>query len=182
MDRFAVAALVVMSVAVPTFAQQKGDSSFSVMATNIGVVRSDQIGTEVSGGLVFGLNYWFAPRWSAQLDVAAERRGYPELIAPDAIRRVRTTTYPVDVLAQYHIPTGQSRWKPYVGLGAHYVGVPRGVMERSYDELSAQVNAGTYFMISPRLGVRLDAKVLLRGVDAPWDDTFKPSAGLSWRF
>ena len=55
-------------------------------------------------------------------------------------------------------------------------------MERSYDELSGQVNAGTYFMISPRLVVRLDTKVLLRGVDAPWDDTFKPSAGLSWRF
>jgi outer membrane protein W len=182
MIRIAVSALVVLSTAVPMFAQQRGDASFSVMATNISVIDSDRIGTEVSGGLVFGLNYWLTPRWSTQLDVTAERTGYPELIAPDAIRRVRTTTYPVDLIAQYHIPTGQSRWKPYVGLGAHYVGVPGGAMERSYDDLTGQVNAGTYLMISPRLGLRLDAKVLLRGVDAPWDDTFRPSAGLSWRF
>ena len=182
MVRIALVALVVLATAFPLVAQQKGDTSFSVMASNISVIKSDRIGTEVSGGLVFGLNVWLTPRWSAQLDVAAERTGYPELIAPDAIRRVRTTTYPVDLIAQFHIPTGQSRWKPYIGLGAHYVGVPSGAMDRSYDELSGQVNAGTHLMITPRLGLRLDAKVLLRGVDAPWDDTFKPSAGLSWRF
>jgi outer membrane protein W len=194
-----VFALLLLS-AMPLAAQDKGDLEVSVLATNVGGGYSEGGGSDFKGGVGLGLSYWFSPRWSAELQASTQRTEFGgsliETHFPDGtilVRRdeIRGSAYPIDLLARYHF-LNTTRWKPYVGLGAHYVerpdfrseaGLPFfGRADLEANEVSAQVNGGTLFMITPRLGLRLDARYLMRGDNPIWDENFKASAGLSFRF
>ena len=187
--------------ALPLAAQEKGDVAVAVMATNLGGGYTESDGSFFNGAVGLGLSLWLSPRWSAELQASTQSVEFGgstiETRSPDGrvislrVDRITARSYPVDLLARYHFLNG-SRWKPYAGFGAHYVerpafrseaGLPfAGRVDLESNEVSAQVNGGTLFMITPRVGLRLDARYLLRGDDPIWDDNLKGSAGLSFRF
>jgi outer membrane protein W len=191
-------ALLILS-AIPAFAQKKGDVAVSVMATNFAATYSERLGTDVDGGVALGLSYWFNPRWSAELLASSQKTEFGgaliETHFPDgtilrSVDRISGTAYPFDLLARYHF-VNDSRWKPYIGFGAHYVkrpdfksdsGLPVNRVDLEANQSSAVVNGGTLFLFTPRLGLRVDGKFLLRGDNPQWDDNFKASVGLSFKF
>jgi outer membrane protein W len=193
MSRKAVIAIALLFAAVSSEAQEPGDTSVAVMVTNVSATSSEGAGTNVDGGFGLAFNYWLTRKWSTEIQVSRDQTtfgvGTLETRFPDGsilfnVVSRTTESYPVDILAQYHFTNG-TRWKPYVGFGAHYVDRPSGLDSRpefSSNDFSAQVNVGTRFMFTPRFGLRLDTKVLLRGDSPVWDDNTKLAVGLSYKF
>jgi outer membrane protein W len=95
--------------------------------------------------------------------------------------RYEAHSYPVDVATRYHFFTN-ARWQPYLGVGARYVNGPETDLEQFDSRFSAQAVGGVDFNATDRFGLRFDAKRLLRGDSAFFDDTLKLSAGVTWRF
>jgi outer membrane protein W len=128
----------------------------------------------------------FAERLSLQAAVAYERhRSYPYVVEDDGsftpVARRNLHTVPIDLTARYHW-LNDTRWKPYLGLGAHYVAAPTADRRFRYqDHINGTVNGGVLFMFTPSVGALLDGRALL-GDKGPYDTAFKLSAGLSWRF
>jgi outer membrane protein W len=179
-----VAAVILFSV--PALAQHPGSTRINVFASNVSFAWAENSGSEVGGGIGVGLSHWFSARWSSELSVSRESFRYqePPLVVPGqgvVISSRETHGYPIDVLAQYHIPNGSKNWKPYAGMGARYVQRPAG-LEGSSSETSAQLNGGVTYHFTERFGVRFDSRLLLRANTPVWDDTFKTAFGLTWRF
>lgn len=185
-------AIALLFVTLPLAAQKRGTSEVSVMATNITVTSSSNTGTDLDGDFGLGFNYWLNRHWSTELQVSYqqhsvavssfERRNPDGTIFLGVIRRT-ATAYPVDLRAQYHF-LNDTRWKPFVGAGVHYVQRPDGVESREFhaSDFSPEITGGTLFMFTPRLGLRLDSTLLLREDSADWDNNFKVGVGVSWRF
>ena len=136
----------------------------------------------------YGISYeqMFAPRWSVQAAVAVERHHSYGYVVEDngAIAMVepeRLRTVPIDLTARYHWPN-DTRWKPFLGIGAHYVAAPDADPRFHYrNHLQTAFNGGTLFMLTHNLGLMLDGRIYLGGHE-PYDDNLKTSIGLSWRF
>jgi outer membrane protein W len=136
----------------------------------------------------YGISYerMFAPRWSVQAAVAVERHHSYGYVVEDngAIAMVepeRLRTVPIDLTAGYHWPN-DTRWKPFLGIGAHYVAAPDADPRFRYrNHLHPAINGGTLFMLTHNLGLMLDGRIYL-GDHEPYDDNLKTSIGLSWRF
>ena len=100
---------------------------------------------------------------------------------------VKLRTYPVDLTGRFHF-LNDTRWKPYLGLGARYVAAPhltseqRLVVGHSYsDRVSAEVVGGLEFLIKPSFGITAEVKGLLRNSE-DYDSGFNATAGLNWHF
>lgn len=190
---FAVVTLLLL-FAVRAVAQEKAEDlqkgTFRVFAfgSNFGYTESDLAGSNWHGGYGLGVEYRLSDRWAAELSVAREESptwSYG-LVGPDGqlqVQRFQLVSHPVDVVGQYHFFT-RSAWKPFVGIGARYVdttgpGRPYAVEE---SRISPQISGGFYYHFTPRLGLRVDMKRLLRSDSAYFDDTRKVSIGLGWKF
>ncbi len=177
-------ALIVLLFALPAFAQQKNE--FQIFLTNGVISHSSASGTEASasGGMAF--DRMVTSRMSAQFAVGFERhRTYSYVVEPGGTFRqvtpLRFRTYPIDLAVRYHF-LNDTRWKPYLGLGARYVAAPNVGSEFRYkNHIGPEIVGGTVFQIGRSFGLVLDGKVLV-GDHEPYDDPFKTSFGLNWRF
>ena len=138
----------------------------------------------------FGLSYdrMLTRRLSLDAAVAYERHlsygyvvdvgGFINVVPPAHLR-----TVPIDLTARYHW-LNETRWKPYLGAGAHYVAAPKVHLDPGFNyqnHLDGEVDGGVAFMLTPALGVMLDGRVI-GGKYETYDPIFRVSAGLSWRF
>ena len=89
---------------------------------------------------------------------------------------VRSRTNPIDFIAAWHF-TNDSHWKPYLGLGLHYLRAD-GLDSRS----GAEVTGGVAYQFSPRFFVRANASVLLQRNNPAYDQRSRSWIGFGWRF
>jgi outer membrane protein W len=99
----------------------------------------------------------------------------------DAFRRTVVRSYPVELLASYHVQTN-SDWKPFFSAGARYARTPGNVMPGHYNSVVGQFGAGVMYNATERLGIRFDAKYVPLGDVAPWNEDLRLGIGASWRF
>lgn len=190
MRRTLAVALVLMSLAAAAAAETRGDTRVTVYASNFQHGWSEGAGSTTRTGYALGLSYFLRPRWSVELAYGSEPQTlYTRRFVDfgDGTFGVftdsqRVNAHPLDVVGRYHF-TNDSRWKPYVGLGARWTDRPDGFADsRVFTALSAQAVVGTAFEITPRLSLHLEGKQLLRADPAPWDDGTKFVAGVGWKF
>ena len=93
----------------------------------------------------------------------------------DALR-----TYPIDLTARFRW-VNDTRFKPYIGLGARYVAAPHVDSMFGYTNRTTPELVGGVVYQLRHLGIVADGKVLL-GDHEYYDSMFKTSIGLSWRF
>lgn len=172
-----------MLIATAALAQQQSKNEFSIFVSDLGWGSSSVAGNRWTGGGGFSYNRFWTPQFSTELVVSGEHYyDYKPLYDPSGrwigVDRSEVTTRPIDVLAQWHATT-DSRWKPYLGGGFRYVQRPKGSFAGS--ELATELNAGVLFRMTPRLGLKFDARASTSN-GASWNPSFKPSVGLSWRF
>src|SRR2546423_1790769 len=124
MRKVLVLVALVWSIPAALLAQPK--QTLSVFAA--GVNTSSQDERRPAG---FGIAYdrMLNQRLSLDAAIAYERHvSYPYVVDVggfvDIVPRAHLRTVPVDVTARYHW-LNETRWKPYIGAGAHYVAAPK---------------------------------------------------------
>ena len=177
--------LVVLGLLVSTVALAQPKQTFSVFLTDVNAASNDR-SFDRWGRFGVGFERMFAERLSLQAAVSYERhRSYPYVVEDDGsitqIGSQRLTVYPIDVTARYHW-LNETRWKPYLGIGAHYVAAPDVDRRFRYqNHFAGVVNGGVTFLVTPRLGILLEGRQLV-GDRESYDPIFRVLAGLSWRF
>jgi len=172
--RMVVVLVVALSASSAAHAQQ---------TQTLSIFRSD---LDESGGVGVSYERMFAPRWSVQAAVAVEHHHSYNYVVEDngaitLVPRERLKTMPIDLTVRYHW-LNETRWKPYLGLGAHYVAAPDADPRFRYrNHLEAAINGGTLFMLTHDLGLMLDGRIYL-GSHESYDQSPRTSIGLSWRF
>ena len=166
--RYTCYAVALLFAASTLFAEERR-TEISVFASDLGYTVSDAAGSNFSGGVGLALNQWWTSRISTQLSVTAEKH-FSFRNTGAGLQRTTVREYPVDLVAQYHFPN-QTRWQPYVGLGA-----------RAGDRIAGEINAGVLFQISPQLALTFDARRMQRETSEFHDSLMKFSIGLGWRF
>jgi opacity protein-like surface antigen len=195
LKRITLLAVAVLCLTSTSYAQQApGKFRITGFVTNPGYTESDFSGSNFTGALGVGAEYFFAPRVSASVQVSTETYTESVLTVYDPANGTilfdtrSKRTYPVDLLARYHFK-GNDRWKPYVGGGVSMVSASRqssyfpGDIESHTDwHAGVEIDGGVTFQLTPSLGLDLEVKHALE--DAPftsWDQT-RGSIGVSWRF
>jgi len=174
----------IVAVALPLAAQQTQTASFFL--SDVMQNQTDRKTGQWPSG--FGASYerMLGPRWSVQGAVALEHhRSYPYIVEDDGsitfVDRERLQTVPIDLTARYHW-LNDTRWKPFLGVGAHYVAAPNADARfRYHSHVDGEINGGTLFMFTPAFGAMLDGRVIV-GTREPYDQPFRVSFGASWRF
>lgn len=184
MRKVIVFAALIALVCTVAHAQQKQTVSFFL--SDINQTSTDRQSGQWPSG--FGVSYerMFPSNWSLEAAVAVERHYSYSYIVEDNglitfVDRERLQTVPIDVTARYHWPN-ETRWKPYLGFGAHYLAAPNADSRFRYrNHLEGEVNGGTRFMLTPAFGLLLDGRVFVGDRDS-YDQPVKVSLGVSWRF
>lgn len=180
----------VLLLSTAALADDRGATRIAVMATDINYSWSENTGTRADAGVTLALSHRFGEKWGLEASYGFER-GYDvsttfHEVAPGSYvvdrKRVSFDLRPLDVVGQFFIPTGSSRWKPYVGVGAHYVRNERPDLQTTSIVVTSQVNAGSILNLTPRFGLRFDGKFLIGPSRPQWDDQVKLGVGLSVRF
>ena len=173
-----------LMIASAAFGQQKNE--FQVFASNPFVGYSSSTGTETSAGLGLAYKRVITPKFSAQIGVTTEHHNtYPYVVNPDGsfrdVNSVGFHTYPIDLTARYDF-VNETRWLPYLGAGVRYVGAPNVDQAFGYkNHLGMELTGGTEFRITHSFGLVLDGKVYFGSHEA-YDENWKPSLGVLWRF
>lgn len=185
-----LAAILLFVVSSSLLADGLPKQQMSVFITPQSVAYSQSRGTDFTGGAGIAVNLWWTHRLSTEFAVSIEQSySRSSVTRPDPggpvtiVESVRAQTYPFDAIAQYHF-VNESRWQPYAGLGVRYVRAPhlRSRAEVTGDQTSAEISGGVVWQFSPRWGVKLDGKQLLRNDDAFYDSSSKGSIGIIWKF
>jgi outer membrane protein W len=152
----------------------------SFFLTNPGFGWSEGGGSNFDAGFGLALEQRFTPQWSAELEVAREVHDYqPSFFDP---RTIEFRTYPVDVFVRYSFENN-TRWRPFLGAGARYVTAPDEPSGADYDsELSPEIGGGVEWEAGESLSIVFDAKALAKNEVPHWDEVFKVSVGVGWRF
>ena len=157
--------VVVVALAAPLAAQEKKE--VFAFVDNPGGGWTETKGYTFNTGYGAALRVFVSPKFSAELSVA-------ERSVKTSDADVRTN--PIDLIAAYHF-TNDSNWKPYLGLGLHYLRVS------SLDSRSgAEVRGGVAYQFSPRFFLRLDETLLLKRDNPTFDQRSRSLIGVSWRF
>jgi opacity protein-like surface antigen len=153
----------------------------SFFVSNISLAWSEGTGSAWDAGYGVALERRFSRAWSGELAVSYEQHEtQPYFLNPT---RFDVRTYPIDAVVRYTFPNVQSRWRPYVGAGARYVGAPEEPFNVEYEDMLApQAAAGVEFNAAEAWSLRFDAKQLLKDDVPVYDDAFKVSVGIGWRF
>jgi outer membrane protein W len=156
--------------------------------------------SEWTGGFGVAFSHSWNARWSAEGSIGLDQHymdGLRFIASTPVTTHEKVRTIPVDLMMRFQFPN-DSRWKPYVGGGARYVGAPditvadisttpnpAGLfpvaVRRLDSRLSAQVGIGTTFMITPRVGLQFDVKRLLRNDSIAFDPLTRGSFGVHWK-
>jgi len=175
-------ALVIVALAVPLAAQEK--TEFFGFFDNPGFRYSSVEGNSASSGYGASLRYFMTPRFSAELSIARHDRdvvaydvsnpGAPVLLADYRVKAV-----PIDLISSYHFAT-DNRWKPYLGLGLHYLSVS-GAPD-AHSKLGLQLAGGVAFNVSQHFFLRADGRLLPNHNTQRYEDQSRLLLGLGWRF
>jgi outer membrane protein W len=138
-------------------------------------------GSGLGAGYGMAIERRFSKAWSGELAVGSEQhRVQPSFFNPTTYE---LRTHPVDLLARYSFAGTHLRWRPYICAGARYVAAPEEPPNEEYEnELTPQVTAGVEFNAAGSLSVRFDVKQLVRDNASDFDEWFKVSIGVGWRF
>jgi len=184
MRKIIVFTAVLSCASAAAFAQQK--QSVSLFLSDVMQTRTDRQAGSWPSGFGIAFERRLAERWSVQGAVAIERHHSYSYVVEDNgaitfVDRARLRTVPIDLTARYHW-LNDTRWKPYLGFGAHYVAAPSADARFRYrNHFDGEVNGGTLFMFSRTFGVVLDGRVIA-GTREPYDQPLKISFGAAWRF
>jgi outer membrane protein W len=182
--RRAALAFALCLAAAPVLGQPSsphpGALRFTLFGSSYGSGYSSNDGFFGDGALGAALEYRFSPRLGVELSLSGARH-VVGFVRANQFFEESVTTYPLDFMGQYYFSTG-GPWKPYLGLGVHYVDAPRSPVGPLEDRLSPQFSAGVEYLIGSRLSLTLDAKRLLRDRYLPYDPELKASVGFGWRF
>lgn len=185
MRKHGLGSLLVFLVAIPAaFAQQP--NQLSVFLSNPWIGYGSPSGVKASSGIGLSFARMFTPRVSAQLAVASEAaRTYPYIVTTQGdIASVTSRSfhvYPVDLTVRYHF-LNDTRWKPFLGLGDHYVGAPNVGSEFGYrNHLGGLLIGGSEFQIGRSFGLLLDGRAVF-GKHEPYDVSSRVNVGFNWRF
>jgi outer membrane protein W len=195
LERMTLLAVAVLCLTSTTYAQQApGKFKISGFVTNPGYTESDFAGSNFTGALGVGAEYFFTPRVSASLQVSTETYTESVLAVFDpatgtVLYDTRSKrTYPVDLLARYHF-SGSDRWKPFVGGGLRMVSTSRqahyfpGNIETFTDwNVGVEIDGGVTLRMTPSLGLDFEVKHSLQKPEFTPVDQTRGSIGLSWRF
>lgn len=193
--RMTLLAVAVLCLTSTSYAQQApGKFKISGFVTNPGYSASDFAGSNFTGALGVGAEYFFTPRVSASLQVSTETYTESVLTVFDPVAGTilydtrSKRTYPVDLLARYHF-SGNDRWKPFVGGGLRMISTSRqsqyflGNIETYTDwHVGAEIDGGVTFQMTPSLGLDFEVKHSLQEPEFTPVDQTRGSIGLSWRF
>jgi outer membrane protein W len=180
------ALLLITASASAQESRQESRTGFTIFISDPRFESSHPGGSSYQGGFGVAFDYTVTPRFSADLSIATESHDITSFNS-ELVPRISTIrSYPIDAVGRYHFFTGQSRWKPYVGVGFRYVAsptAPAGVQPYS-NRLSAEIDGGVVFEWRPSFGIVLDARELVRNSfsGSSYDPLFKPSVGVRWRF
>jgi outer membrane protein W len=175
-----VPGLLAVLLAVSASAQSLDrPTRLSVFVSNLELSFSEGSGSNASVSYGVALERRLSRAWSAELAVSIEDHETQPYFLNPTIIDVRT--YPIDAVVRYTFPNVRTRWRPYVGAGARYVAAPEEPFNVQYENtLSPEIAAGVDF--KEAWSLRFDGRQLLTN-DAPeYDDSFKISVGVGWRF
>ena len=184
MRKVIVLVAVVASVCSAAYAQRNQTVSFFL--SDINQTATDRQYEQWPSGFGVAYERMFPSRWSVQAAVAVEHHySYDYVIVGDGvimlIERKHLQTVPIDLTARYNWQN-ETRWKPYIGIGAHYVAAPSADARFRYrNRLDGEINGGTLFMLTPAFGLMLDGRAFV-GDQEPYEQSLKVSFGASWRF
>ena len=176
---------VVLALSIPTVLVAQPKQTFSLFAAGVNPGSQDE---QQPAGFGIAYDRMLTQRLSVGAAIAYERHfsyGYVVDISGfiNVVPRSRLRTVPIDVTARYHW-LNDTRWKPYIGAGAHFVAAPKVHLDPGFgyqNHIDGEVDGGVAFMFTPALGVMLDSRVI-GGERETYDPIFRISAGLSWRF
>jgi hypothetical protein len=161
-----VASLLAVSASAQTLDRP---NRVSVFLSNISGGWSEEGGSFLDAGYGVAYERRFSRAWSGE-------------IAATVQEQENARTYPFDLLARYSFQDVRTRWRPYVGGGVRFVSAPtepRGVL---YENIIApEIAAGVDFNPAEAWSLRFDLKHSL-GNSYAYDDAFKASLGVGWRF
>lgn len=141
----------------------------SLFLSNVALGWSEGGGSFLDAGYGLAYERRFSRAWSAELAVAVQDQADAE-------------TYPFDAVARYSFLSVRTRWRPYAGAGVRYVAAPSEQLGVRYDnQLAPEIVAGVDFNPVESWSLRVDAKQTL-GNSYPYDEPFKLSVGVGWRF
>lgn len=141
----------------------------SLFLSNVAFGWSEGGGSFLDAGYGVAYERRFSRAWSAELAVSVQE-------VDD------TRTHPVDALARWSFPNVRTRWRPYVGAGVRFLESPQEPRNVTYEELLLpEVAAGVDFNPAESWSLRFDVKQVFGDVPE-YDDAFKVSAGIGWRF
>ena len=175
--------LALFAFSSSAFAQQK--NAFSIFVTDWQFSR-DTRGSHANAGAGIAFDRMLTPRFSAELAIASERHHtYPYIVNTNGLFQEVTPRafriYPVDLAVRYHF-LNETRWKPFIGVAAHYVGAPHVGSEFRYqNHFGPEIVGGTVVQLGRSFGLVLDGKIYI-GDREHYVYPFKPSFGLLWRF
>jgi outer membrane protein W len=179
-------------VVAPLYAQQPNRPNALTLFMSDAYGGWDSSGTKFGADFGLALSHMFNDRFSGELAVTSQHTGGSITTYPFEGSPTTTTysdrIYPIDATASYHFFT-DSRWKPYLGVGARYVSDsvrvvgPLGDSRFSRRSIDPEITGGITFQFNPRLGLRFDARQILGSSrDFGADSKLQASVGLSLRF
>ncbi|HEV7240984.1 MAG TPA: OmpW family outer membrane protein [Thermoanaerobaculia bacterium] len=181
--RKSVLVLLALLLAVSASAQTLDKPTrISFFISNLAFGWSEGNGSAIDAGVGVALERRFSRAWSAELAVATEtHETQPYGFFNPA--RFDLRTYPIDAVVRYSFLDVHTQWRPYVGAGARYVTAPDEPPNIEYDnQLTPQIAAGVEFNGSESWSLQFGAKQLIHEQSSVFDESFKLSIGVGWRF
>ena len=153
----------------------------SFFVSNLALGWSEGNGSTFDAGLGVAIERRFSRRWSGELAVSTEKHEIqPRLFDPTTYD---LRTYPVDAVLRYSFLDVRTEWRPYAGAGLRYVAAPDAPPGIAYEnQLSPEITAGVEFNGGESWSLHAGAKQLIREDSSAFDDWFKISLGVGWRF
>jgi outer membrane protein W len=180
MRKFVLVLLTLLAVSASAQTLDK-PTRVSLFVSNFALGFSESNGSFLDGGVGVALERRFSRRWSAELAVATEKHETQPYLFNPASFELRT--YPIDAVVRYSFLDVQTRWRPYVGAGARYVAPPDEPPGVQYDpQFSPEFVAGVEFNGGESWSLHAGARQLIRDQTPTFDDWFKLSVGVGWRF
>lgn len=181
MRKFVLVLLALLAVSASAQTLDK-PTRVSLFVSNFAFGFSEGGGSFLDSGVGLALERRFSRRLSAELAVSTEEHE----VQPYGFfnpTRFELRTYPVDAVVRYSFLDVHTQWRPYVGAGARYVGAPDEPPGIEYDsQLSPEVVAGVEYNGGQSWSLHAGARQLIRDQAPDFDDWFKVSVGVGWRF
>lgn len=201
---FIAASSLLFVVAAASAQQRNTANAVTIFASDLALSDLRSTGERSNAGYGVALDHMFTDRISGELSVSRQtyRRHVTTIVTGGfpVSSFAQFELFPVDADVSYHFGSG-NHWKPYAGVGLRCVGMsedlggslgPNVIRSRA---VAPEVVGGLTFQFRPELGIRLEAKQLIRSAkshitkpffpqfDEPgFVPAFQASLGLSFRF